>query len=261
MPYGIIRSLFDGLESHILWDHHAKSHFKMLAAVKTLLLASNFAGQNYIRTNCFQLDFILAKTNQDISKATDRFQKCRILLMQVHSMVIKQAFTKRKLKNIQYVHTSHKIFWMLSVPPKFWWHRRYCALNHQQSGFISRCSECLPYIISSPMDIMMIKLLGICQYIQSLGNNRIFLSESNFVWISVADSQSNLWLIMMLDSESLYCTCQDVPQKEDLWNIFFNESFYLEWKVEVGWSWNVSLHTLLRRHICRCPRWSLTWML
>ena len=63
------------------------------------------------------------------------------------------------------------------------------------------------------------------------------------------------WLRMMPNPS--YCPSQDIPQTQELWNIFLNEIFCLECEVEVSWWREANLHKLLRRHVDCCPWWSL----
>ena len=61
------------------------------------------------------------------------------------------------------------------------------------------------------------------QGLQCLGNIQQFLFEAKVVLISAAAVLQALWHTMMPNPS--YCTSQNVLQKQDLWNIFFNEFF------------------------------------
>ena len=68
---------------------------------------------------------------------------------------------------------------------------------------------------------------------QSLEVNQRFLFGLKVVSTSVAAALSASWLRRM--PNPTYCTSQDNPQKQDVWNFISNEFFYLECEVEVTW--------------------------
>ena len=89
------------------------------------------------------------------------------------------------------------------------------------------------------------------QTLQSLEVDQRFLIGLKVVLISVAAALSASWMRRM--PNPTYCTSQDNPQKQDLWNFMLNEIFYLECQVEVALTCEVSLDTMQRRDVGCCP--------
>ena len=177
-----------------------------------------------------------------IQNPTNRVQKGWICMVNMLSKGTRQAFTRNSLtnyENICYFHTSHGNSGVLSVTAKFLCHLdtlhfNIITLDQDQSPFWRFCEFLM-------CTIAMIQLSDPVIF-SGIAASRKYSTIP--VWgkscFDLCGCVQVLWHRMMPNSS--YCTSKDIPQKQNLWYVFFNEIFCPECDVEVAWWHEASLH-------------------